>query len=132
MQRIDCVLLLITFKEMRGLINGARSAKEVSEVPGKEDEIQGTIFDGILGSSLPPQELSIERLKDEAVSIIGAGIASAEWTCTLACFHIINDAQVQRRLKDELLTAIPDPQQLPSLKVLESLPYLMACVEESQ
>ena len=113
---------------MRNLIRGAQRDSE----RGTEGSPQETIFDGILRSSLPPHELSVERLKDEAVSIIGAGIASAEWTSTLACFHIINDHQILKRLKGELKDAIPDPDNLPSLIELEKLPYLMACVEESR
>ena len=92
----------------------------------------GTIFDGILRSDLPPRELDVERLKDEAVSIIGAGIASTEWTSTLACFHIINNPKILCRLKSELTAAIPDPHQPLPLTELEKLPYLMACIVESQ
>lgn len=113
---------------MKTLIRGAQHDKE----HGKDNGSQGTIFDGILRSSLPPEELSLERLKDEAVSIIGAGITSAEWTSTLACFHIINDHHILERLRGELKSAIPDPRHLPFLTVLEKLPYLMACVEESR
>ena len=113
---------------MRTLIRVAQHEKENR----KESGINGTIFDGILRSGLPQHELSIERLKDEAVSIIGAGIASAEWTSTLACFHIINDHQILDRLKRELKDAIPDPHSPPSLTELERLPFLMACVEESR
>ena len=113
---------------MRTLIRGIQRDREM----GKGDETQGTIFDGLLQSSLPPQELSEKRLEDEAVSIIGAGIASTEWTLTLACFHILDNPQIQRRLKEELATAIPDPKISPSLTDLEHLPYLTACVEESQ
>ena len=112
---------------MRTLIRGAQQNKE----KGKDSGSHGTIFDRILRSDLPPHELALERLKDEAVSIVGAGIASAEWTSTLACFHIINDHQVLERLKRELKGAIPDPHIIPSLTELEKLPYLMACVEES-
>ena len=57
--------------------------------PGKKREL--AIFGEILASNLPAHELRMERLKDEAVSLIGAGIASAEWTLTLATFHILND-----------------------------------------
>ena len=113
---------------MRQLIRTAKA----DLASDKKKRPSATIFDGILGSELPPQELSVERLKDEAVSIVGAGIASAEWTSTLACFHILNDCAVFKRLKAELMDAIPDPQILPSLTDIEKLPYLMACVEESE
>ena len=112
---------------MRTLIRGAQQNRG----KGEENEAHGTIFDRILRSDLPPCELALERLKDEAVSIVGAGIASAEWTSTLACFHIISKHQVLERLKRELKRAIPDPYNLPSLTELEKLPFLMACVEES-
>ena len=113
---------------MRTLIRGAQYERELK----KTGHSLETIFDGILHSDLPSSELSVERLKDEAVSIIGAGIASAEWTSTLACFHIISDPKILRRLKLELTAAIPDPQNSVSLTEMEKLPYLMACVEESR
>ena len=112
---------------MRNLIRGAKYEMDHD----KEKQSSATIFHGLLRSTLPPKELSVERLKDEAVSIIGAGIASAEWTMTLACFHIIENPQIGKRLKQELMTAFPDPQHPPSLAALERLPFLMACVEES-
>ena len=115
-------------QEMRTLIRGAERNLQSNKTYASQDNI----FEGILRSSLPPHELSTERLKDEAVSIIGAGIASAEWTLTIACFHIIDNPQVQSKLKQELRTAIPDPDNLPPLTELERLPFLMACVEESK
>lgn len=112
---------------MRTLIREARKNKESGN-----NKLEGTIFDGILSSNLPPQELSMERLKDEAVSLIGAGIASVEWTCTIACFYIANEPRIKLRLQQELKSHIADPQLLPSLAELEKLPFLMACVEESR
>ena len=112
---------------MRTLIKEARRHKESGS-----NELEGTIFDGILSSNLPLQELSMERLKDEAVSLIGAGIASVEWTCTIACFHIVNEPRIKLLLQQELISHISDPHILPSLAELEKLPYLMACVEESR
>ena len=112
---------------MINLIQGAK----VKKANGKDNDSPVTIFDGVLQSRLPPHELSNIRLKDEAVSIIGAGIASAEWTATIACFHIIDNPQILGKLKEELKASIPDVQKLPSLVELERLPYLMACVEES-
>ena len=113
---------------MRTLIRGAQYERELK----KAGHSLGTTFDGIIQSDLPPSELSVERLEDEAVSITGAGIVFAEWTSTLACFHIISDPQILRRLKLERTAAIPDPQSSVSLTEMEKLPYLMACVEESR
>lgn len=113
---------------MVSLIQGVKRKK----ASGKGSDSSVTIFDGILQSQLPPDELSVVRLKDEAVSIIGAGIASAEWTATITCFHIIDNLQILEKLKEELTASIPDTNNQPSLTELERLPYLMACVEESQ
>lgn len=113
---------------MSSLIQGAKREK----ARGKDRDSSVTIFDGILQSQLPPHELSIIRLKDEAVSIIGAGIASAEWTTTLACFHIIDNLRILGKLKQELTASIPNVQKMPPLTELERLPYLMACVQESE
>ncbi|MCJ1264133.1 hypothetical protein MMC22_004004 [Lobaria immixta] len=114
-------------REMVTLIRGLKRKR----ANGKDSDSSVTIFDGILQSQLPSYELSIIRLKDEAVSIIGAGIASAEWTTTIACFHIIDSPQILGKLKEELTASIPDVNNPPSLTELERLPYLMACVEES-
>jgi cytochrome P450 len=122
---VSCVL---DFQEdMRRLILRAQE-----EVGAKKDtDADTTIIHGILRSELPKEELGMELLKDHAVSLIGAGIASAQWTLTIACFHIISDRRVYAKLKTELGDAMPDPDlPAPFDTVLEKLPYLTACVEE--
>ena len=117
---------------MKRLIAFARKRKLNSQRTKVDGKQQFTIFDGLFESKLSSHELRMERLKDEAVSLIGAGIASSEWTCTIAIFHIISDRCVFQRLRDELFGAIPDPRRIPSWNELEKLPFHMACVEESK
>lgn len=118
--------------EMRQLVRDAQNDLKIE--PGRNDgtpRFDKTIFHGILRSDLPDEELEMEMLKDHAVSLLAAGIASAEWTLRTACFHIIRNEKIYTELKQELQHAIPDPQQSASLdKVLERLPYLTACVNE--
>ena len=83
-------------------------------------------------SDLPAQELSAERLKDEATGLCGAGIETTKWTLAVAFFHIIDNPPVHQRLRQELIGAIQDPTDPPSLVQLEQLPYLMACIEECE
>ncbi|KAK4142258.1 putative cytochrome P450 [Dichotomopilus funicola] len=90
-----------------------------------------TIFHDILASNLPPQELTLKRLTDEAVSLNGAGMETTKWTLTVATFHILDRPEVQARLKAELAEAMPDPGQILPWVELEKLPYLMGVVQES-
>lgn len=128
--------LVLEFQEdMRKMVIGAQEdlkSREKGDLAGDETTDK-TIVHGILKSGLPEEELDLDLLKDHAVSLIGAGIASAQWTLTVAFFHIIADRQVYETLRKELDEAIPDPNDPPSLEgVLEKLPYLMACVEEGK
>ena len=113
---------------MKRLIAIARQNHQDHNFQTKTD----VIFDGIFQSSLPTLELQTERLKDEAVSLVGAGIASTEWTCTVATFYIVNNSRIYNTLKSELESAIPKPHEPIGLSEVEKLPYLTACVQESK
>ncbi|KAI1165158.1 cytochrome P450 [Nemania serpens] len=106
--------------------------QEFISTAGKPHSSQKTIIHGIFSSDLPREELSPDVLRDQAVGLIGAGIASSQWTLVIAFFHIIRNKDIYIKLKEELSFAVPDPDQPVSLdKVLEKCPYLMACVEEA-
>ncbi|KAL8699510.1 MAG: hypothetical protein Q9224_001378 [Gallowayella concinna] len=89
-----------------------------------------TVFSALLESTLPPEELSVTRLQHEAISVTGAGIETTMRALSLASFHIIANPPVVKRLREELITAIPDPENPPSWDELGRLPYLGACIEE--
>lgn len=91
-----------------------------------------TIFDEIMNSKLPPEDLSQKRLQNEAMSMVGAGIETTKWALSVACFHILNNPRVLQRLRRELNIAIPDPANIPPTGDLERLPFLTACIEECQ
>lgn len=91
-----------------------------------------TIFHELINSDLPPHEKSDKRLGDEAKLVIAAGLITTSWALTVASFHIINDAEVFRRLREELKAAMPDSSAAPLEWVkLERLPYLNGCVREA-
>ncbi|RYP09745.1 hypothetical protein DL764_001080 [Monosporascus ibericus] len=91
-----------------------------------------TVFHELLQSNLPPEELSVERLKHEAASITGAGIDTTKTTLALSTFHILANPHVLERLREELKDGIPDVNApAPSVPELERLPYLNAIVQES-
>lgn len=106
--------------------------KEVqqNQTEEKAEEQEGTIFFSLIRSNLLPQDLTIPRLKDEAMSVVGAGIETTKMASAVTSFHIINNPQILLKLQAELQEAIPDPANPPPLAVLEKLPYLYACLQE--
>lgn len=57
------------------MINGETERLEEKDHP--------TIFHELLQSDLPPQEKEVQRLRDEAQTILGAGLETAAWALTI-------------------------------------------------
>jgi cytochrome P450 len=91
-----------------------------------------TIFDEMLASKLPPNELSFDRLSQEAMALTTAGVETVKATITFAVFHCLENPDIGVRLKTELTEAIPDPTIIPPWVELEKLPYLTAVINESE
>lgn len=89
-----------------------------------------TVFAALLDSDLPPEALSLTHLSHEARAIIGAGIETTKRALSVASFHILDNPDILTRLREELISAIPSPENPPALEVYEQLPYLNACIEE--
>jgi cytochrome P450 len=96
-----------------------------------EDLSHPTLFHELLHSKLPPSEKSVQRLGDEARTIVNAGSETVAWTLTVAVYHLLANPQILRHLKTELAEAILDPEASTSLTALEQLPYLVALVKEA-
>lgn len=97
----------------------------------KSEKCNQAVFGALLDSDLPPEELSLTRLQHEAIGLIGAGLETTKRALTVGSFHILDNPTVLTRLREELISAIPNPENPPSLEVYEKLPYLSACIEES-
>ena len=95
-----------------------------------ESPKRATIFHGILESDLEPSEKSLLRLMDDGISVVGAGLLTTADTLRVTAFHVLNRPEVLQRLKAELASAIPNPEDSPPLKTLEQLLYLSAVVME--
>ena len=89
-----------------------------------------TVFAEILNSKLPPNERSQQRLQNEAVSVVGAGFETTRWALTVQSYFILANPAIHQRLRQELMSAIPDPDLIPAWSQLQKLPYLSACIEE--
>jgi cytochrome P450 len=47
-------------------------------------------------------------MRDEAQSLVGAGLTTTAWALSNACFFIAENKEVQEKLHKELVEAIPD------------------------
>lgn len=99
--------------------------------PGGKELSHPTIFDELLNGELPPEERSVERLTDEAVTIVVAGSETVAWALTVGTYHILANVSILRKLKTELATAIPELSKSTPQVTLENLPYLSAVIKES-
>ncbi|KAI2464658.1 cytochrome P450 [Annulohypoxylon bovei var. microspora] len=87
-----------------------------------------TIFNTLL--QLPPDQKNALDLSDEAAALLGAGSITASWTLALITFYLLTKPELLTRLTEELERAVSDPRHLPTLTVLEGLPYLSGVVQE--
>jgi cytochrome P450 len=97
---------------------------------GYKDASHPTLFKELLDSDLPPAEKAVRRLKDEGVTLIGAGQETTKSALQVGTFYLLQQPQTWQKLRDELLAVYPDPDDPPPLPVLEKLPYLTAVIYE--
>ncbi|KAM0262153.1 hypothetical protein ACHAQJ_001896 [Trichoderma viride] len=81
--------------------------------------------------SIPPEERTYYRQRDEAFGIIGAGTETTARTLTIAFYHLARDNTVRDKLQAELKQLMPTPDSTPTWIELEQLPYLNAFINES-
>ncbi|KUI73941.1 Trichodiene oxygenase [Cytospora mali] len=98
----------------------------------KADVSHNTIFHDLLASaSLPPAEKTVERLAQDGQVLNQAGTLTTSNALCIAAFHLLDQPDCLRRLRDELFSAIPDPDAITSISELQQLRYLGAVVKES-
>lgn len=89
-----------------------------------------TLFHELLHSDLTEEEKSVKRMVQEAQVIVSAAILTSSWAAAIASFHITNNPEIFRKLRAELVEAIPDPLSILDWQNLEHLPYLTGCIKE--
>lgn len=91
-----------------------------------------TVFDHLVHSDLPPEELTVERLASEAQVLLGAGTVTTAQSLNHLVVHILLHSRVETRLRQELAAATyaSTTGSWPPLRELEKLPYLQACIKE--
>lgn len=89
-----------------------------------------TIFHELLSSSLSADEKSLQRLVEEGQTVVGAGQITTTHFLRTTSYHILANRQILQKLKQELSSAIPNPDKYLSVQELEQLPFLSAVVLE--
>lgn len=96
---------------------------------GQEMSAHRTIFHEILTSpELPEADKTRPRLVQEGAAMIGAGGETTSQILGIILFGLLDDKRRLKRLRKELATVSPENgTNVPSLRQLESLPYLVRC-----
>ncbi len=94
-------------------------------------EGQRTIIHELLESDLPESEKSVDRVAQEAQTLVAAGSTTTAYFLKSAVYFVLANEEVLSRLQYELKQNIPDPQNMPPFHKLQSLPFLRAVVKET-
>ena len=74
---------------------------------------------------MPESEKTTTRISNEAVVLVMAGTMSTAATLQAITYHLLSDPRILKRLKAELESVMPDPNEPPNGSKLENLPYLV-------
>jgi cytochrome P450 len=92
---------------------------------------QRTIIHELLESDLPESEKSVDRIAQEAQTLVAAGSATTSYFLKSAIYFVLADQNVLKRLQAELKEHIPDPTDFPPSHQLQKLPFLSAVAKET-
>jgi len=109
-------------------------AQATAVLEGKYDShqktTQVTVFKELVDSDLPRDEVTVQRLAEEAQTVVGAGQVTTAHFLKVTSFHVLANPEIHRKLREELQSAMPGDGSLAPLSKLEKLPYLSAVVSE--
>ena len=88
------------------------------------------IFETILSSDLSAKEKAPKRMANEVFNLLIAGSLTTSKTAVVAVYHILDNPDVHKKLRTELLEAIPNKHNMPSVKALQKLPMLVCLLED--
>ena len=108
----------------RSATRACANKKEEQPVASKAQS-ENTAYQAILNSSLPAQEKEPARLAQEILTLLVGGSATSSKVMTRTTYHLASEQAMLARLREELITAMPDMNVTPPLEQLERLPYLV-------
>ena len=107
---------------LRGPSNSIGAEKETPH----RHTTRKTIFEEMRDSNLPPEQKTVDRLKEEGFVLVLAGGDTSAKVLTALTYHLLSNPDILQRLKKELVEAMPDPNVSMSGAKLEQLPYLVS------
>ncbi|KAF2135991.1 uncharacterized protein K452DRAFT_354132 [Aplosporella prunicola CBS 121167] len=117
---------LITMYNMR-----RQWKRQIDEIKKDDKADNGqTVFHGLLKSNLPPAEKATDRLQMEAQNLVVAGQDTTATTLAAIIYELLANPDKLAKLNQELASAIPDPNSVPTSAQVEKLPYLTAVIQE--
>ncbi|KAJ5689940.1 hypothetical protein N7462_004332 [Penicillium macrosclerotiorum] len=108
----------------------ARKSLRTKKVEDSDLCLNDNIFNSLTSPKVPAQERSLDRLEDESALLLGAGTETTARAIAMSMFHVMNDKEIARKLRDELRTVLKTPKSTASWTDLEKLPYLTGAVNE--
>ncbi|KAJ5182693.1 hypothetical protein N7492_000309 [Penicillium capsulatum] len=103
------------------LRSGMRDALSGKPVP------KSSVIEAYSGPRMPPHLRGVERLTDDAMTLIIGGTETTSRSLCVGIFNVLSNKNIQSRLREELRTVMPTPETRPTWNQLEQLPY-MRCV----
>ena len=102
-----------------------------STIPEDSDKVNtgaSTVFHEIMTSNLPNDEKTVDRMTQEALSVISAASETSSSVLATTIFHILSNPEIILRLQHELDEAIPNAEKMAMIewRDLEKLPYLVS------
>lgn len=112
------------FFDIRRMLEGKAQDTWKGET-SKAAEKTRTIFNTLCDPSLPAEERTMQRVRDEALIILAAGTETTARVLTIGFFHIYRNPSILQKLRDEIRQVMPQPTDRVPLARLEQLPYLV-------
>lgn len=94
-----------------------------------DEKDHNNIFDALVSPNVPEHERTLDRLEDESALLLGAGTETTARTIAVSMFHLMDNPDMGRRLREELRTVMETPTSKASWTDLEKLPYLVSLRE---
>jgi cytochrome P450 len=125
----DLAMMISWFNDLRRQIRRIMEEPAMSEARASKPG-GSTMFHDLLLSDLSREDKTLQRLADEANTLVGAGGETTAQVISRTFYHILANPSVLRKLRMELTDAISDAESMPTIALLQRLPYLSAVVEE--
>ena len=84
-----------------------------------------TLYETIRTSELSVHERRPLRLANEGFEALTAGSATTSSAMSFVTYHILANQNVCDRLRQELITAMPDARKISDIGALQEMPYLV-------